>query len=53
MPCNTAAPLPQFLRNTLTLRPGSTLAIAHNPSAVPSVLASTTIHTGFQASRAA
>jgi len=53
MPCRTAAPLPPFLGNTITFKPGSALALLRNPSAVPSVLASTTTHTGFQERRAA
>ena len=52
-PCSTAAPLPLFSGSTQTRRPGSRVARCSRPSAVPSVLPSTTTHTGHHIARAA
>ncbi len=53
MPSSTAAPLPWFTACTITRRPGSCWAISRSQASLPSVLPSTTTHTGFQWRRAA
>ena len=53
MPASTAAPLPRFSGSTSTRRPGSCAAMACSRAALPSVLPSTTTHTGFHRARAA
>ena len=52
-PKSTAAPLPQLRGSTNIRRAGSAAAICARRSAEPSVLPSTTTHTGAQRSSAA
>jgi hypothetical protein len=51
-PCSTAAPLPWLVPSTNTCKPSSWAAISCNSAVVPSVLPSTTTHTGFHWARA-